>query len=330
MDGDGHSYADSIIRGGISRDDNMEWEVFALCSWCFSWLTTQDVGCSICEFLYLGWFHMTLEDVQCLGFLQLVQVVLSIAWGAGWRCLFAAFSSLLNGYTDREKKFCCGLLMDAATLIAVIIDRHRWFSRTRLSRTFCDKHHLRIPSLSTLSSDTESSDSRPTSKDNLLMLIWGMSSILLGEANWGTGISPFWRSQSASRIFLLFCKFEGFWGLGYCRFFPCGCQVHKSLSTSMMESKIRKHEVKIPPSMMSNPLVNAANLGPSLRAGFPLMPNDLTGVPGLCEKTIENRKPDWDSEMCLKTVPQLSSPRCVCKRSVFLGWMYFPIGVPRQ
>ena len=28
-----------------------------------------------------------------------------------------------------------------------------------------------------------------------------------------------------------------------------------------MESKIRKHEVKMPPSMMSNPLVNAANLG---------------------------------------------------------------------
>ena len=29
----------------------------------------------------------------------------------------------------------------------------------------------------------------------------------------------------------------------------------------MMESKIRKHEVKMPPSMMSNPLVNVANLG---------------------------------------------------------------------
>ena len=51
-----------------------------------------------------------------------------------------------------------------------------------------------------------------------------------------------------------------------------------------MENKIRKHEMKIPPSMMSNPLVNAANLGPSLMAAFPLMPNDLTGVAGLCEK----------------------------------------------
>ena len=29
----------------------------------------------------------------------------------------------------------------------------------------------------------------------------------------------------------------------------------------MMESKIRKHEVKMPPSMMSNALVNVANLG---------------------------------------------------------------------
>ena len=38
----------------------------------------------------------------------------------------------------------------------------------------------------------------------------------------------------------------------------------------MMESKIRKHEVKMAPSMMSNALVNVAKL-PTLRAAFVLM-----------------------------------------------------------
>ena len=61
--------------------------------------------------------------------------------------------------------------------------------------------------------------------------------------------------------------------------------------------------------MMSNALVNVANLGPSLRAAFPLMLNDLTGVPGLCEKKTRKQKSRIGSLKWPKTSYRIPFPR---------------------
>ena len=87
----------------------------------------------------------------------------------------------------------------------------------------------------------------------------------------------------------------------------------------MMESKIRKHEVKMPPSMMSNALVNVANLGAIIEGSVALMLNDLTGVPGLCEKKPRKQKSRIGSLKWPKTSYRIPFP-WVCLQKVCFPW----------